>query len=284
MNIKKIISVLLIVLLIGAVFAGCGTSNNGKSGDTSEAASDTQVESNNENSSETADISGGIIDDIKKGGKLIVATEAGFPPMEYYEGDKIVGIDVDIVSAIAEELGVEVEFLELEFNSLIPSLNSGKAHLVAAGLSYDEERAQKVDYSDIYFKSMQVILTTKDSGIKSEEDLAGKKVGVQLNTTGDYYVSDNIECEVKQFNKYMQAVEELKNGSIDAIVVDNVPADVFASQNEQLEVVCNLFEEEYGLAINKDQKEFLTVINGIINKLIDDGKIDEFQAKHIENI
>lgn len=252
MNIKKILAVLMMVLCLSIALSGCGSKKN-------------------------------IIDEIKSSGKLIVATESGFPPMEYYEGDKIVGVDVDIVNAIAEKLGVEVEFLDLEFNSLIPALNSNKAHLIAAGMSYDEERAQKVDYSDIYFTSMQVILTKDDSGITSEQDLIGKKVGVQLNTTGDYYATDEIDCEVKQFNKYMQAVEELKNGSIDAIIVDHVPAEVFVQQNEGLAIVSELFEDQYGLAINKEQDEFLTFINETIDELKTSGKIEEFRINHMDN-
>ena len=289
MNFKKVLAVLIMILMMSISLTSCGSSDSGDAprnnpDDLLNESSDDMATTDDASTDDTSDTPSteAIMEDIKSKGKLIVATEAGFPPMEYYDGDKIVGVDVDIVNAIAEKLGVEVEFLELEFNSLIPALNSGKAHLIAAGFSYNEERAEKVDFSDVYFKSMQVILTKDGSGIDSEESLSGKKVGAQQNTVGDIFITEDVDCEEKQFYKYMQAVEELKNGAIDAIVVDKVPAEVFVEQNEDLIISAELFEDEYGLGINKDQPEFLGVINETIKELQDSGKIDEFRDKHLK--
>ena len=133
------------------------------------------------------------VDAIKKAGKITMATNAEFPPFEYLENDKVVGVDADIAAEIAKDLGVELEIVDGKFDAVIPSVQSGKASFGAAGMTVTEDRAKKVDFSVKYITSTQYIIVPKDSDVKTIEDLAGKKIGVQLGTTGDFIISDEVD-------------------------------------------------------------------------------------------
>ena len=125
------------------------------------------------------------VEAIKKAGKIQMTTNAEFEPFEYKDGDEIVGIDIDLSQAIADKLGVKLEVSDIAFDSLIPSMNAGKADFIAAGMTATEDRKKNVDFSDPYFNASQAIIVAKDSDIKTREDLNGKTVGVQQGTTGD---------------------------------------------------------------------------------------------------
>ena len=224
---------------------------------------------------------------IKDSGKLVVLTNAEFPPYEYQgDGNEVVGIDIDMSQAIADAMGVELEVVNMDFDGLIPALNGGKGDMVAAGMTVTDERKESVDFSDPYAKAMQLIIVNEgNTDIKGESDLAGKIVGVQLGTTGDIYVEENIDvAELKQYKSGLDAATDLKNGRLDAIVIDKLPAESIVNANSGLVTIemAGANDEEYAIAIKKGDETLLKEINKIIAQLEADGKFAEFAEKHIE--
>lgn len=213
---------------------------------------------------------------------LVMATNAEFPPYEYHEGDEVVGIDADICAAIAEELGMELKIEDMAFDSIIPAVSSGKADIAAAGMTVTPDREENVNFSDTYATATQVIIVTEDSAIAGPDDLTGKKVGVQLGTTGDIYADDIEDATVERYNKGFEAVQALQQGKIDAVVIDGEPAKVFVEENEGLKILDEAFtEEEYAIAIAKDNDELLEKVNAALTNLKESGKLDEIVAKYI---
>ena len=214
--------------------------------------------------------------------ELVMATNAEFPPYEYHEGDKIVGIDVEICQAIADDLGKDLVIEDMAFDSVITSVYTGKADLGAAGLTITEDRLKNINFSTPYATAAQVIIVTEDSDITSPDDLVGKKIGVQLGTTGDIYAEDIENAELERYNKGFEAVQALSQGKIDAVIIDNEPAKVYVSQNDGLKIVDEAFTyEEYAIAIAKDNTALLNEVNAAISKLKESGKLDEIVDKYI---
>ena len=219
------------------------------------------------------------------GGKLVMATNAEFPPYEFHDGDKIVGIDAEIAQAIADELGMELEIEDIAFDSIIPEIVSGKADMALAGMTVTEDRKASVDFSDTYATASQMIIVKEDSEIAGPDDLKGVTVGVQLGTTGDIYVSD-LEADgttVERYNKGFEAVQALSQGKIDAVVIDGEPAKTFVSETEGLKILDEAFTvEEYAIAVKKGNTELLDKVNGALETLKDNGTLDEIVAKYIK--
>ena len=215
--------------------------------------------------------------------KLVMATNAEFPPYEFYEGDKIVGIDAEFAEAIAEKIGMELEIEDMAFDSILSAVQSGKADIGVAGITVDDTRKKQVDFSDTYYTGRQVIIVTEDSEIAGPEDLAEKKIGVQQGTTGDIYTTDEFGDEfIERFNKGMEAVQALSQGKIDAVVIDDQPAKTFAKQVEGLKILeTEYVEEDYAMAIKKGNDELTKKVNEAIKALKDDGTFDKIVAKYI---
>ena len=218
----------------------------------------------------------------RSNGTLVMATNAEFEPYEYHEGDDIVGIDADIAAAIAEQLGMELKIEDMAFDSIIMAVNSGKADVGIAGMTVTEDRLENVNFSDPYATSSQVIIVTGDSEIGSSDDLSGKKIGVQLGTTGDILADDVEGATVERYNKGFEAVQALSQGKIDAVIIDRQPAQVFVDENEGLKILDEAFaEEEYAIAIAKDNTELLDKVNAALGELKESGKLDEIIGKYI---
>lgn len=215
---------------------------------------------------------------------LVMATNAEFPPYEYYEGDKIVGIDAEFAAAIAEKLGMELKIEDMAFNSVISAVQSGKADIGVAGLTVDETRKKSVDFTDTYYTGRQVIIVTADSSIASVDDLKDKKIGVQEGTTGDLFTTEDYGDEfVERFNKGMEAVMSLSQGKVDAVVIDDQPAETFVEQNEGLKILDTEYAlEDYAMAVKKGNDDLLKKVNDAIKALKDDGTFDEIVAKYIK--
>ncbi|MBQ1488933.1 MAG: basic amino acid ABC transporter substrate-binding protein [Lachnospiraceae bacterium] len=219
----------------------------------------------------------------KKQTELIMATNAEFPPYEYYDGDKIVGIDAEIAQAIADEMGATLVIEDMQFDSILASVQTGKADMGVAGMTITEDRLQNVDFSIPYATAMQVIIVPEDSDITTPDDLAGKTIGVQLGTTGDIYADDIEDATIERYNKGFEAVSALTQGKVDAVIIDNEPAKVFVSQNEGLKVVSEEFTiEEYAIAIKKGNTDLLNQVNDAISKLQESGKLQEIVDKYIK--
>ena len=282
---KKVLAITMAALMAASLTAcGGGAKETTAAATTAEekAEDTTAAESKDETSAEAAET--GAAKEAA-GGRLIMATNAEFPPYEYHDGDAVVGIDAEIAKAIADELGMELEIEDIAFDSIIPEIVSGKADMGLAGMTVTEDRMQSVDFSDTYAKASQKIIVTEDSEIASPDDLKGVIVGVQLGTTGDIYVSD-LEADgttVERYSKGFEAVQALSQGKIDAVVIDGEPAKTFVAETEGLKILEESFtDEEYAIAVKKGNTELLEKINGALKTLKDNGPLDEIVAKYIK--
>lgn len=282
---KKVLAITMAALMAASLTAcGGGAKEITAAATTAEekAEDTTAAESKDETSAEAAETEAAK---EAAGGKLVMATNAEFPPYEYHDGDAIVGIDAEIAKAIADELGMELEIEDIAFDSIIPEIVSGKADMGLAGMTVTEDRMQSVDFSDTYAKASQKIIVTEDSEIASPDDLKGVIVGVQLGTTGDIYVSD-LEADgttVERYSKGFEAVQALSQGKIDAVVIDGEPAKTFVAETEGLKILEESFtDEEYAIAVKKGNTELLEKINGALKTLKDNGTLDEIVAKYIK--
>ncbi|MBP3697116.1 MAG: basic amino acid ABC transporter substrate-binding protein [Clostridia bacterium] len=219
----------------------------------------------------------------KEDNVLKMGTNAAFPPYEYYEGDKIVGIDAEIGALIAKKLDMELEIVDMDFNGIIAAVQNGSIDMGMAGMTKDPDREKSVNFSTSYATGVQVVIVKEGSAIKSIDDLKGKKIGVQEATTGDSYAtSDFGEEAVKRYVNGAAAVQDLQNGSIDAVIIDNEPAKAFVAANEGLTILETEYTvEEYAIAVSKDDPELLEKINKAIAELKEEGKIDEIINKYI---
>ncbi len=223
------------------------------------------------------------IDKIKKAGKLVMLTNAAFAPFEYLgENNEVAGVDVEIAQAIADEIGVKLEVVDMDFDGIIMAVQSGKGDLGVAGITADDERRQNVDFSVNYVDAAQVIIVPEGSAIKSAADLAGKNIGVQMGTTGDTYVTDEVGAgQVMRYKTGPDAGAELANGKIDAVVIDEMPAKQIAEANKGLIVLEEpLTEEQYAIALKKDTPDLKAVVDKVVQKMVDDGTIAKLIEEH----
>lgn len=218
----------------------------------------------------------------KNENELVMVTEAGFAPYEYYEDGEIVGVDVDIAKEIAKEMGKELVIKDVAFDSIINEVNSGKADFGAAGISYDEERAKQVDFTINYATSKQVVVVREGSSIDDIDKISNQKIAVQLGSTGDMYVTDNYpNAEIVRQKKYLAAVQDLKSAKVDLIVMDELPAQEILKTNDGLVILDEeLFTDSYGMVVKKGNTELLNTINDVLTRLQNEGKIEEFMINH----
>ena len=214
--------------------------------------------------------------------QLIVATEAGFAPYEYYEAGEIVGVDIDSAREIAKKLNKELVIKDVAFDSIINEVKSGKADIGAAGISYDAERALEVDFSINYTTSNQVVIVKKDGNIKKISDIKDQKIAVQLGTIADSYLTKNFpDVELVREKKYLAAIEDLKSNKCEAVVMDELPAKAILKNNPSLVILDGwLTSDSYGMIVKKGNKELLEVINEVLKELSEQGKIDSYIIKH----
>ena len=245
---------------------------------------------------------------------LVMATNAAFPPYEYVEGDKFVGIDVEIAQAIADKLGMELQIEDVEFGSIIGGVVEGKYDMGMAGMTVTEERKQSVNFSNTYATGIQVIIVKDGSSIASLDDIfefnadgdpvalkdANIKVGVQQDTTGDIYSSSDISgwgfCDVEEdgtvttdrvvrYKTGADAVEALKTDKVNMVIIDNEPAKSFVAANEGIHILEGDNEyavEDYAICIAKENTELLDKINKALDDLKKDGTIDKIVSKYIK--
>ena len=215
-------------------------------------------------------------------GSLTMATNAQFPPYEFYDGDKIVGIDAEIAGAIAEKLGLELIIEDMEFDSIIEAVKAGKADIGLAGMTVTPERQESVDFTTSYATGVQVVIVTEDSAIASVDDLfaegASHVIGVQRNTTGDLYTTWDLEdaglATIDRYSKGSDAVQALKTGKVDCVVIDNEPAKAFVAEVEGLKILETEYVlEDYAGAMSKDNTALYEAVNTALDELIADGTI-----------
>ena len=210
-------------------------------------------------------------------GQLTVGTEAGFAPYEYMVGDEVVGIDMDIAAKIAEKLGVELVVKNEAFDGALLEVQQGKVDLVAAGVSVSEERMKVMDFSDKYVDSKDVVVVKADKPAVEEatiDGLKGKVVGVQQGNIADLWVTDSTEAKsVQRYTQFVQAAQDLANGKIDAIVMDEAPAMELVAANDALMIMEGdpLFEDSYAIAIKKGNDQMTAAVNAVIAELKESG-------------
>lgn len=241
---KKIIALALAVMMAVCVFAGCANKT----------------------------------DDV-----LTMATNAAFPPYEYYENEKIVGIDAEVAEKIAEKLDMTLEIIDTEFGSIVAGVQTGKYDMGMAGMTVTDERKESVDFTTSYATGIQSIIVTEGSDIATLEDLEGKKIGVQQDTTGHIYSADEFGDDmVSPFNKGTDAVAALVSGKVDCVIIDNEPAKSFVEANEGLVILDTDYAvEDYAICISKDNPELLEKVNGALEELIADGTVKTIVDKYI---
>ena len=205
-------------------------------------------------------------------------TEAGFAPYEYYENGEIVGVDIAIAQEIAKELGKELIVKDVSFDFLINEIKSGKADFAAAGISITTERQKEVDFSIEYTISNQVVVVNKNSSINNFSDIANKKISVQLGTVADMYANEKYpNATIITQKKYLASAEDVKSGKADCIIMDELPAQELVKANPELKILDGiLFKDSYGMIVKKGNKELLDTINKVLQRLIDENKIEEY--------
>ncbi|MGN0527399.1 MAG: ABC transporter substrate-binding protein [Acutalibacteraceae bacterium] len=269
----KIASVLLVIAMLFS-FAACG---------------ETKTEDNTDTNAVTKT-------------KLVMATNAAFPPYEYKEGEAFAGIDVEIAEAIAKKLDMELEIIDTEFGSIIGGVQSGKYDMGMAGMTITEDRLKSVNFSSTYAHGVQSVIVPEDSKYTSFEDfytgfddkgnptgvVEGITIGVQQDTTGDIYSSSLPkkwgfgEENVIRYKTGADAVQALSTGKVTAVIIDNEPAKSFVASNEGLKILEGAYvEEDYAIAIAKENTELLDKINNALKELTEDGTIGDIIAKYI---
>ena len=275
-NLKRILTVVLALTMLLALCA-CGAKNDASATDVSAQPS------------AAATTGYGEFTTVKDG-VLTMATNASFPPYEFYEGDKIVGIDAEIAGAIAEKLGLTLEIEDMEFDSIITAVNGGKADIGMAGMTVTPERQEEVNFTTSYATGVQVIIVPEDSKITSVDDLmaegASHIIGVQRNTTGDLYTTWDLEdaglATIDRYSKGTEAVMALLTGKVDCVVIDNEPAKAFVAENPGLKILdTEYIEEQYAGAVAKTNTALCDAINKALQELIDDGTVKAIIDKYI---
>ena len=215
----------------------------------------------------------------KKKEQLILATEAGFAPYEYYSNGEIVGVDIDIAKKIAEYLNMDLVIKDVAFDSIISEVKTSKSDLGAAGISFTEERQKEVDFTINYSESKQVIIVNKNSNIN---DITGThKVAVQLGSVADSHLTENYpNIEVVREKKFLAAIQDLKDSKVDAVVMDELPATKLIDDN-MIILDEPLVIDSYGMIVKKGNKELLSACNKVIQELKDNGEIDEYLLNHM---
>ena len=303
---KKIATLLAALMLMTAAFSGCGdagTSSSSAAGSESSAVSESSVSEASSAASESSSSSEASSEETAAGdygefttieeGKLIMSTNAQFPPYEMvadgegFNGTGFEGIDVEIASAIADKLGLELQIDDMEFDSALLAVQNNTADVMLAGLSYSEERDEVVDFTDSYATGVQVVIV-KDGSDVTMDNLGEKMIGTQRGTTGYIYASDTPENggygedHVLAYDNGATAVQALMNGQIDAVIIDEAPAKEFVAANEGLTILPgNWVEEQYCAAVDEGNTALQNAINTALNELMDDGTVDEIIAKYI---
>ncbi|MCD2491411.1 ABC transporter substrate-binding protein [Lacrimispora sp. NSJ-141] len=276
---KKAAAVLLAGLMVLSM-AACGNKEENKE-TTKTAGKETTKAAGTETTKAAEDSES----ESKDSGKLIMATEAGFAPYEYTEdGETVMGVDVDIAQEIAKAMGKELEVQNMTFDGALLAVQQGKVDFAAAGISISPDREKQMDFSIEYTTSKQVVVVNKNANrVASTDDLtADTVVGVQTGTVADIYCQDDLGTkDLKQYGKFMEAAMDLKNDKIDCIIMDALPAEEMVKENDDLAVLDKeVFTDRYAIAVKKGNTELLEQINEVLQKLVDEGKVEEFIVNH----
>lgn len=215
-----------------------------------------------------------------KEGVLTVGSDCTWPPMEFIEGDKMVGFDVDLAGEIAERLGLKLNYQNTAWDGLFPALIVNKFDMAISSITITDDRKKEMDFSIPYFNTDQTVAVKAGSDIDSEQKLNGKTAGVQIGTTGELVAREIEGLNVKTYDDILMVFEDLNAGRIDAVVCDSYLGYYFAQNDENVEVAIVLkTDEQLGIAFAKNTPELLTAVNSALRSIMDDGTYDEIYAK-----
>lgn len=273
---KKVSALILALAMCTAMLTACGGGNSNTTASTGSAAPATSAATSEAGADEGYKLA--------TDGTLTMATNAYFPPYEYYDGQDVIGIDADIAQAIADKLGLKLKIEDMEFDSIITAVSTGKADLGLAGMTVTPDRQKNVDFSDSYATGIQSVIVKEDSTIAKIDDLEGKKIGVQLSTTGDIYATDDFgKDSVVQYNKGNDAVMALTQGQVDAVIIDNEPAKSYVAANKGLKILDTEYAtENYAACIAKDNTGLTKAVNKALAELKADGTLQKIVDKYIK--
>ena len=282
---KKVLSVLLAASLALGMTA-CGSTASSEAA--SEPAASESTASSEAAADATSDTASAEVTTVEPG-KLIMSTNAAFPPYEMTADDgSFEGIDVEIAGAIAEKLGLELQIDDMDFDAALLAAQTGKSDMVMAGVTVTEDRQTVMDFSNTYATGIQVVIVPEDSDIASIDDMTGKMIGVQRGTTGDLYCSASVEDggfgeeNVTPYDNGLTAVQALMNGQVDCVVIDNAPAQEFVAANPGLKILDTEYaNEEYAIGVAKGNTQLLDAINGALEELQADGTVQSIVDKYI---
>lgn len=220
---------------------------------------------------------------------LVMATNANFPPYEYKDGAAFAGIDVELAQAIADKLCMKLEIQDVEFGAIVAGVESGKYDIGMAGMTVTEDRKKQVSFSTTYATGVQVVIVKEGSAIQSPSDITtSSKIGVQQDTTGDLYASDTPEkggwgeAAVTRYKNGADAVQALQTGKLDCVIIDKEPAKSFVAANSGLKILDTEYtNEDYAIAVGKNNTELLEKINKALDELKKDGTIDKIVSRYI---
>ena len=282
---KKALSLMTAAALVLSLAACGSTASSAASSEaasseaaSSDAASSEAASSEAASETETAELS------TVEPGKLIMSTNAAFPPYEMTtDSGEFEGIDIETAQAIADKLGLELQIDDMDFDAALLAVQQGKSDMVMAGVTVTDERQNVMDFTDSYATGIQSIIVKEDSDIASVDDLAGKKIGTQRGTTGYLYCSDDFGDEnVVAYDNGLTAVQMLNNGQVDCVVIDNAPAKEFVAANPGLKLLDTAYvEENYAIGVGKGNTELKDAINTALEELKADGPLQAIVDKYI---
>ena len=277
---KKTLSLMTAAALVLSLAACGSTASSAASSEaaSSDAASSEAASSEAASETETAELS------TVEPGKLIMSTNAAFPPYEMTtDSGEFEGIDIETAQAIADKLGLELQIDDMDFDAALLAVQQGKSDMVMAGVTVTDERQNVMDFTDSYATGIQSIIVKEDSDIASVDDLAGKKIGTQRGTTGYLYCSDDFGDEnIVAYDDGLTAVQMLNNGQVDCVVIDNAPAKEFVAANPGLKLLDTAYvEESYAIGVGKGNTELKDAINTALEELKADGTLQAIVDKYI---
>ena len=285
---KKLFAIVLSCLLIAGMFAGCGNTaaeENTAAAETTAAAAETTAaaaETTGAAETEATEAAAAEFTTIEEG-KLIMSTNAAFPPYEMVADDgSIEGIDVEIAGAIAEKLGLELVVEDMDFDAALLAVQEGKSDIIMAGVSVTEDRLMVMNFSDTYATGVQSVIVKEGSDV-TMDNLADKMIGTQRGTTGYIYASDDYgDDHVTAYDNGASAVQALLNGQVDCVIIDNAPAQEFVAANPGLTLLDGAWvEEEYAIGLNKDNTALLEAVNAALAELTADGTVQAIIDSYI---
>lgn len=278
---KKVFALALTVLMVMSMFAGCGSSNTTKTTTATEAPAATAAETTAA-ATTAAETAAAELKTVESG-KLIMSTNAAFPPYEMVADDgSFEGIDVEVAGAIAEKLGLELVVDDMDFDAALLAVQQNKSDIVMAGVTVTEDRQLVMNFSDSYATGVQVVIVKEGSDV-TLDNLGEKMIGTQRGTTGYIYTSDDYgDDHVTAYDNGASAVQALLNGQVDCVVIDSAPAEAFVAANAGLTILDTEYvTENYAIGVNKDNTALLDTINQVLAELIADGTVQSIVDKYI---